>query len=71
MKSCEQDNNFFHMLLFLSSTEVLFDISVVLLSVVLNISLSHANTNLPNRRFTHEQFLIPKYLSILHVLLHS
>ena len=71
MKSCEQDNYFFHMLLFLSSIEVLFDISVVLLSVVLNISLSHANTNLPNRRFTHEQFLILKYLSILHILLHS
>ena len=30
----------------------------------------HANTNLPNGSFLHEQFLISKYLPILHALLH-
>ena len=39
--------------------------------VALNISSTHANTNLPKRRFSHEQFLISKHLSILHALLHS
>ena len=33
------------------------------------LSLSkHANINLPNRRFSHEQILIPKYSLILHAL---
>ena len=40
-------------------------------SVVFNISSSHDNTNLPIRRFSHEQFLISKYSSVLHALLHS
>ena len=39
-------------------------------SVVLNISSSHADTNLPVRRFLHEQFLVLKYPSILHALLY-
>ena len=46
----------------LSSSEVSF---------VFIISSSHANTNLPNRRFSHEQLLMSKYSSILHALLHS
>ena len=37
-------------------------------SVVFNISASHANTYLPNRYFLHEQILISKYSSILHAL---
>ena len=47
---------------FLSSSEV---------SVLLNISSSLANNNLPSRCFSHEQFLISKYLTILQALLHS
>ena len=47
---------------FLSSGEV---------SVVFNISLWHSNTNLLINRFLHEQFLVSKYSSIFHVLLHS
>ena len=50
------------MLLFLSSSEA---------SVVFNISSSHANAILSIRRFLHWQFLISKYSSILHALLHS
>ena len=46
---------------FLPSTKV---------SVVLNISSSHAYTNLPVRRFLHEQFLVLKYPSILNALLY-
>ena len=46
----------------LSSSEV---------SVVLNISSSHANSNLPNRCFSHEYFLIYKYSTNLLALLHS
>ena len=30
-------------------------------SVVFNISSSHVNINLPNRRFLHEHFLITNY----------
>ena len=33
--------------------------------------ISHDNSNLPNRRFLHEQFLISKYSPILQALLHS
>ena len=40
-------------------------------SVVFNISSLHANTNLPMRRFSQEQFLISKYSSILHALFYS
>ena len=40
-------------------------------SVAFNLSSSHTNTNLSIRRFSHEQFLMSKYLSILHALLHS
>ena len=53
---------FFYTLLFFPMNEV---------SVAFNISSTHAKTNLPKRRFSHEQFLISKHLSILHVLLHS
>ena len=42
-----------------------------LASVLFSVLASHANTNLPNRRFQHKQFLISKYLSILHALLQS
>ena len=49
-------------LLFLSLTEV---------SVEFNISFSYADSNFSNRHFLHEQFLISKYSSILHELLHS
>ena len=42
MKSCRQDNYFFLRVTFLSSSK---------LTVVFNISSSHANTNLPTRRF--------------------
>ena len=52
----------FHVLLFLSSSEV---------SVVFNISSSYANDILSNRRFSHEQFLISKYFPISYALLHS
>ena len=34
------------------------------------ISSSHAKNNLPNRRFSHEQFLTSKFSSILPVLSH-
>ena len=34
-------------------------------SVVFKISSSHDITDLQNRRFSHEQFLTSKYLSIL------
>ena len=47
---------------FLSSSEAL---------AVFNISFSHANTTLSMRRFAHEQFLIIKYSSDSHALLHS
>ena len=47
---------------FLSSSEV---------SLVFNIASSSASTNLPNRRFSHKNYLVSKYSSILHVLLHS
>ena len=40
-------------------------------SVVFDTSYLHANTNSPIRRFSHEQFLVSKYSSILHALLHS
>ena len=40
-------------------------------SVVFNISSLHANTNLPMRHFSQEQFLISKYSSILHALFYS
>ena len=40
------------MLLFLSLSKV---------SVVFRISPSHANTNLPNKRFLHNVFVISKY----------
>ena len=53
---------FFLHVIFLSSSES---------SVTFNISSSHANTNLSIRPFSHEQFLISKYLSILHALLLS
>ena len=39
--------------------------------VVFNTSFSHSNNNLPIIRFSHEQFSISKYYSILHALLHS
>ena len=39
--------------------------------VEFNISSSHSNNSLPIRFFSHEQFLISKYSSILHALLHS
>ena len=51
---------FFHV--FLSSSEV---------SVVFNISFSHANTDLPNHGSLHEEILISNYSSILHALLNS
>ena len=38
-------------------------------SVVYNISSSYANTNLSNGCVSHKQFLISKYLPILHGLL--
>ena len=53
---------FFSHATFLSTSQV---------SVVFNISSSHANNNLPNIRFLLEQFSKPKYKSILHALLHS
>ena len=40
-------------------------------SRVFNISYLHANANLPNRHFSHEQILTSKSLSILHALLYS
>lgn len=43
---------FFSYVTFLSSRD---------LSVVLNISRSHAYTNLPNRPFSHEEHVICKY----------
>ena len=36
-----------------------------------NILSSYSNSNFSIRRFSHEQFLITKYSSILHALLHS
>ena len=53
---------FFSHVTFLSSSEI---------SVVFSITSSHASTNLPNRRFLQEIFLISKYSSIFHALLHS
>ena len=53
---------FFSHVTFLSSSEI---------SVVFSITSSHASTNLPNRRFLQEIFLISKYWSILHAFLHS
>ena len=47
---------------FLSSIEV---------SVVFNIPSSHAYTNFSKRRFSPDQLLTSKYLSVLHPLLHS
>ena len=52
MKQYEEGNYFLYMLLFLSLSKVL---------VVFNISSLHSNTNLPIRRFSHEQFLTSKY----------
>ena len=52
----------FSRVIFLSSSEA---------SVAFNISSSHTNTNLSIRRFSHKHFLMSKYLSILHALLHS
>ena len=52
--------NFFNVYLSLSKVTVVFDLSS-----------SHSNTNLPIRRFLQEQFLISKYSSKLHALLHS
>ena len=40
-------------------------------SVVFNVSSSHSNTNLLINRFSHGQFLVCKYSSILHALLRS
>ena len=37
--------------------------------LLFNISSSHPNTNLPIRCFSHDQFLVSKYSSILHALL--
>ena len=53
---------FFSHFAFLLSSEV---------SVAFTISSSLANTNLAIRRLWREQFLIPKYSSIIHALLHS
>ena len=53
---------FFSHVTFLSSSEI---------SVVFSITSSHASTNLPNRYFLQEIFLISKYSSIFHALLHS
>ena len=53
---------FFSHVTFLSSSEI---------SVVFSITSSHASTNLPNRHFLQEIFLISKYSSIFHALLHS
>ena len=36
-------------------------LSLTKVSVVLNVSSSHSNTNLTIRRFSQEQFLISKY----------
>ena len=37
------------------------------ITVVFNISSSHANTNSPNKNFLHKPILISKYSSSLHV----
>ena len=49
-------------MLFLCSSEVL---------AVFDILSVHANVNLPNGSFSHEQLLISKYFSIFYALLHS
>ena len=54
--------SFFNVLLFLSINKASF---------VFNIPSSQKNTEIPNRHFLYEQFLIFKYSSILHALLHS
>ena len=46
-------------------------ISLSKVLVVFNISSSHSTINLSIRRFSQEQFLIFKYLSIFHAFLHS
>ena len=54
--------------------QVFLHIAILLsseVSIVFNVSSLHVNTNLSNRHFPHEQFLISKYSSILHALLHS
>ena len=40
-----------------------------MVSVAFSTSYSHDKTNLPIRRFLHEQFLISKYSPVLHALL--
>ena len=54
--------------------QLLFSLVTLLLisdvSVVFNISPSHPNTKLPNRRFLHKHSLISKYSSILHLYLY-
>ena len=63
MKSCVNKGIIFFLhVTFLPSSETL---------VVFNISSSHANTTLPIKRFSHDQFLIDKYSLILHALLYS
>ena len=53
---------FFFLVFFLSSSKV---------SGVFNISSLHSKTSLPIWRSSHEQFLLSKYLSTVHALLHS
>ena len=45
--------------------------TIDLVSIVFKISSSHANTNLPKRRFLNEQFSMSKYSLILNALSHS
>ena len=56
------NEDFFSHVIFLSLSEV---------SVAFNISSSYANAILPKRRFSHEQLLISKYLSVLRALILS
>ena len=46
-------------------------LSLSAVSVAFNISSSHPNTNLPNKCFSHKQFLMSKYSSIFYELLHK
>ena len=46
-------------------------LSLSKVSAVFGISSSNSYTNLPIRRFSQEQFLMSKYSSTLHALLHS
>ena len=50
---------------------IIFACCYIIVKSVFNISSSHVNTKLLKRRFSNEQFLISKYSSILHALLHS